>query len=214
MYAYPYKMAKSPSIMTLTCEAFTRRKNACKNKASCIYNNRSLCSIHLQCVKSNEECPICFNYLEKKNRIKLEECGHYFHKDCLIMACNFNKCMDCPYCRTQISLRQSVDIFGTDNFATSIYIQSLQFPPNVRNTVFDTFDLINIIASLSKNDYVLEYINQLLSIIKTMLTENQDSQTQCVISVKIVSLVMGLTDIFSKDKSLQGLVLMQQQHSS
>jgi hypothetical protein len=122
--------------------------------------------------------------------------------------------MDCPYCRTQISLRQSVDIFGTDNFATSIYVQSLRFPPNTRNSIFDTFDLINIIASVSKNDYVLEYINQLLSIVRTMLTENQDSQNQCVISAKIVSLVMGLADIFSKDKSLQGLVLIQQQYPS
>jgi len=51
---------------------------------------------------SNEKCSICLYYLSD-NETSLLNCGHYFHKHCLIQWCTYGNGKTCPICRKYIS---------------------------------------------------------------------------------------------------------------
>lgn len=57
-------------------------------------------------IKPNEECSVCLEEIENKNRAFLEECGHSFHTKCLNSWINnspFNMpTYLCPLCRRVI----------------------------------------------------------------------------------------------------------------
>lgn len=81
----------------------------CRFKATQEYEGKKLCKVHLNKIKSSEDCPICFSPMTsnaKEKRIKLK-CGHYFHIGCLA------KCMkpECPICREQLDPVQAMTIF-------------------------------------------------------------------------------------------------------
>jgi hypothetical protein len=64
--------------MNYYCEEKTKAGHKCLFKAKHNYDNKLLCTIHLNSIKSNEDCPICFEPMKDK---KVDACGkkHYYH---------------------------------------------------------------------------------------------------------------------------------------
>ena len=44
----------------------------------------------------NNECIICLEYMIKGDRVKILECGHMYHYDCIIEW--FKRKRECPLC--------------------------------------------------------------------------------------------------------------------
>ena len=62
--------------------------------------------------KEEEDCPICFDKLKKKDNIPKLKCKHKFHKQCLEPVCRQrgNTDVPCPLCRRDISFACASDI--------------------------------------------------------------------------------------------------------
>ena len=62
--------------------------------------------------KEEEDCPICFDKLKKKDNIPKLKCKHKFHKQCLEPVCRQrdNENVPCPLCRRDISFECASNI--------------------------------------------------------------------------------------------------------
>ena len=47
------------------------------------------------------ECPICLDYFEINDNIRILKCNHKFHKDCIDLW--FDKQLNCPMCKSNLS---------------------------------------------------------------------------------------------------------------
>ena len=56
----------------------------------------------------SDNCPICLDDIYSKTIVKLE-CGHVFHRECLIN--NIKNSKNCPYCRGFINIKYYVNKF-------------------------------------------------------------------------------------------------------
>ena len=161
------------------CTHQTTRNSQCKNKAHHIYNSEALCNLHLDLVKSREDCPICLSALDDpiEEKIQLTACGHYHHKKCLSMC----PTPQCPTCRTPLTPADNLSIYRKTIFeplaallfaqpkeVQSIIVNSLSLmlgPPGQRTPPeFAIYDWAIKILSYSFDYHVpLEAISNLLS---------------------------------------------------
>jgi hypothetical protein len=85
------------------CASLTLKKQPCKNKSSFLVNDRHFCTVHARNIKASEACSICYEQMHKNNCIRLYDCDHFFHLDCLRKwsageATNGS----CPLCRRSL----------------------------------------------------------------------------------------------------------------
>jgi hypothetical protein len=76
-----------------------------------------------------EECPICYEKIIRKSDAYLTECGHSFHKICILKSYEAkqlikpNSMFRCPYCRSSVgpdveNFGERYNIFYTENYMT------------------------------------------------------------------------------------------------
>jgi hypothetical protein len=94
------------SINNYECQETTKTGQKCKFKAQHNYENKLLCTKHLKCNKSKEDCPICFEPMKDK---KVDACGknHFYHVNCLAKCQKYG---ECPTCKENISLSTAAQI--------------------------------------------------------------------------------------------------------
>ena len=49
-------------------------------------------------MSSNDECPICYDWIDRGKNCVVTECGHTFHTGCLMKNVKING-FSCPSCR-------------------------------------------------------------------------------------------------------------------
>lgn len=99
------------------CQELTNEEYCKKHHKQ--YNNKDDCSVCMENVNMNTECPL--------------ECGHWFHKQCIVQT-NLHIC---PLCRTRMTDEETSYIFGENhieqniyNDGTSIYFNHEEFDEN------------------------------------------------------------------------------------
>jgi len=119
------------------CNHKTKKGNQCANQANHIYNTKALCNLHLDYVKSTEDCPICMFPMTTDDRIQLTTCKHYYHKTCLA------KCVlsQCPTCRIPISSADNVEIHKKTIFEPLAFLTFSQ-PKDVQASIITSFSTI------------------------------------------------------------------------
>ena len=77
----------------------------CKKKKNKIHNLKNDITYHnphyfyteIYFEKFNNKCAICCQDFHKKDIIYKTDCGHYYHKNCILT--HFNNSYNCPLCR-------------------------------------------------------------------------------------------------------------------
>ena len=91
-----------------TCNMFSSEKYCCEHK----YRYR---------LDKPDDCPICMEHISEETETPLE-CGHWFHKSCLIET---NK--KCPLCREQLKQHEIQYIFTKNQEEINInYLENLE----------------------------------------------------------------------------------------
>lgn len=124
------------SSQFLRCTHHTTRNTQCKLKAQHVYNEQPLCNLHLDVIKSREDCPICFAPLDdpSEEKIQLSQCGHYHHKKCLSMC----QQSQCPTCRTPLVPTDNLAIYQKTIFeplASLLFTHSKEVQGNIVSSI-------------------------------------------------------------------------------
>ena len=156
------------------CQSTTRNHLPCPFASTHIYEGRHLCKIHLNLVKSEEDCAICYHALRPCHdhppsveeeqlgpRVRLDACKHYFHRGCLEKSGK----PECPLCRTPISFKQCIDIFGNLNLDV-IGSDALRLSPDIQSNVLECFEMINGIGRLGYSQTRL--VNILIKVFRSI----------------------------------------------
>lgn len=129
------------------CTCINRDGSHCRYVATCLYNGKPLCKIHLQRTKGEEDCPICLeSLLASGDRICLENCRHFFHRDCLVKA----EKSHCPLCKSEMNLAETIKIFGTECFASEIFTCVMQRDRESRMWIFECIALITGLSEIDR----------------------------------------------------------------
>ena len=70
----------------------------------------AVCDLNIRCyIKPGEECPICYEQINTKRSAFITNCGHRFHKKCLLkcmetkwLSCSYASTARCPMCRCSL----------------------------------------------------------------------------------------------------------------
>ena len=123
------------SINNHLCQEITSAGYQCLCKAKHQYENKLLCTRHLNSNKSKEDCPICF---EPMNNKKVDACGnkHYYHIYCLAKCQKYG---ECPTCKENILLSTAAKINEeADRYRREcLYLLPLNTHQSI-NMLFDT----------------------------------------------------------------------------
>ena len=155
-----------------TCCYITAKKTICRFKTMIIYNDKPLCKMHFGMIKATEECPICLQEMtDKKKRIELTNCGHYFHKACLA-KCHKNTC---PSCRTEISPIDNIDLYSDiifRPFAELLFAHEKSIQASMIGSISNLFNILNTrgTETLSMMEWVIQIL-QSAFVEKMMPTE-------------------------------------------
>lgn len=107
-------------MTTVTCHGTTKNGRPCRRKVK----NGTLCIHHRDKKKTwvqekPDECPVCFEPLGK---IRPLSCGHWVHKNCVLMSGK----KECPICRRAVSVKGAVRRLKPDTPETPDFIDLLQ----------------------------------------------------------------------------------------
>ena len=109
-----------------------------------------------------EDCAVCMEHISEQTETPLE-CGHWFHKQCLIET---NKYI-CPMCRQPLLEEEIEYIFGNENFDQSqVYMNEHDFTD---------FDFDEILPNVGPNHDPFLEMNMNESDIETMINEIETS---------------------------------------
>ena len=137
--------------MNYYCEEKTKAGHKCLFKAKHNYDNKLLCTIHLNSIKSNEDCPICFEPMKDK---KVDACGkkHYYHINCLAKCTKYG---ECPTCKDDIILSTAAKINeeADDYRRQCLYSLPLEVH-QIINVLFDT-----LIQNANINQTIIQETN-------------------------------------------------------
>lgn len=147
-------LTRSSRIRANMCSQLTSRGIFCPNHGRHMYNGIPLCDHHLDIVKSNEDCPICYNTMrESPTRIRLP-CGHYFHTTCLSTWA----IPTCPTCRAEMPPNTAVDI----NMLPRIRpLMARMFETVPQQDIASTFNVLNRIVDLCAEGLATHLTNAL-----------------------------------------------------
>ena len=88
------------------CNSLVINENKLIKCKSVIDKNKIFCEKHLYINRyyiEIKDCCICYENIDKTNEIPLE-CGHIFHKNCLIKIIN----KECPLCKKEFSYTEKI----------------------------------------------------------------------------------------------------------
>lgn len=136
------------------CSQITSRGVFCSNHGRHMYNGVLLCDHHLDIVKSNEDCPICYNTMRDSPTRILLPCGHYFHTTCLSTWA----IPTCPTCRAAIPPNTAVDI----NMVPRIRpMMARLFEMVPQQDIATAFDVLNRVVDLCADGLATHLISAL-----------------------------------------------------
>lgn len=134
--------------IVLKCQATTISGKQCESNGKFDYNNKKVCRVHMNVMKSVEDCAICLSEMTSGARIRLVACGHFFHKSCLQKTSR----PECPLCRTTITLKQCLDIFE-DSCIEHVLKDTFSTPVDVQDIIINSFELINNISMINASEF-------------------------------------------------------------
>ena len=119
------------------------------------------------------ECGICYENMEKNEKIKKWDCTHYFHKNCIKQ---WNK--SCPICRCEILINKNNNNNNNNknkNNTNILNIESMRKYPNVehnylhfyKNQWFDQHCILNNHTMLCVQPYGITMICEDCNTIQT-----------------------------------------------
>ena len=123
----------------------------------------------------NEECPICYNFVEKDNYV-ITNCCHIFCKKCMIQHILIGNHDFCPYCRNKCLLDDILVLPIENELLDEFGI--LKITPDIRNTGLFVLDNIrfqqyiidsNIIRFIREYQYRQLNFSKFVLIIKYVL---------------------------------------------
>lgn len=120
----------------------------------------------------NEECPICYNFLEKDNYV-ITNCCHIFCKKCMIQHILIGNHDFCPYCRDKCLLEDILVLPIENELLDEFGI--LKITPDILNTGLFVLDNIrfqqyivdsNLIRFIREYQYRQLYFSKFILILK------------------------------------------------
>ena len=121
--------------------------------------------------KENDTCTICLSNLSQEHKSVILNCGHYFHKNCLLQWFIYGNGKTCPICRQHIS--NCLKCNGTQQIQQSGYEVVIpkqhREDQNIRNHTNGLFEIY---------DYDLERL-----ILDNIYIDNKDSNINIYVSV-------------------------------
>jgi hypothetical protein len=131
-------MASSSSMCNVMYSPHIR----CGEPIDVTYNGKPLCKFHFTIMKTTEECPICFEYMNSNSKEIMLKCGHSFHKDCL------GQCHEttCPMCRQQLTSDEAIQVF-TPTVILPMIETIYNMPSSTTKDVIDSFKLLTILGT-------------------------------------------------------------------
>lgn len=109
------------------CSAITKHNGLCKRRGTALHHGKNYCWMHHRIVDKSykkpekvnvdlikidskeDECSICYNFLNDPTKIVITNCNHVFHLECIQkwqnVQVDFRK--TCPNCRTRMTIMRS-----------------------------------------------------------------------------------------------------------